>query len=159
MQAICDWIHASIAYRKGSNARTSAVDVYETRGGVCRDFAHMGVVLCRAMNIPARYVFGYLPDAGIDAPDEPMDFHAWFEAYVDGRWRTFDARHNVPRIGRVPIGRGRDAVDVAMATTYGAVRLAGMEVWADEVDERGVARSGLRVGQTLPARRLMEVAR
>ena len=159
VQAICDWVHQHIRYQKGSTASTSAVDVYEARAGVCRDFAHMGVVFCRAMNIPARYVFGYLPDVGIVPPDEPMDFHAWFEAYVDGQWRTFDARHNMPRIGRIPIGRGRDAVDVAMATTYGAARLERMEVWSDEVDVEGTVLSGLNAGTTVRARRLMEAIR
>jgi transglutaminase-like putative cysteine protease len=91
--------------------------------------------MCRALNIPARYVFGYLPDVGIEPPDVPMDFHSWFEAYVGGRWYTFDARHNEPRIGRIPIGRGRDAVDVALLTQYGAARLNNMTVWSDEVSE------------------------
>jgi transglutaminase-like putative cysteine protease len=159
VQAICDWIHEHIRYQKGSTATTSAADVYQARTGVCRDFAHMGVVFCRAMNIPARYVFGYLPDVGIVPPDEPMDFHAWFEAFVDGQWHTFDARHNVPRIGRIPIGRGRDAVDVAMATTYGSARLDRMEVWADEVDAEGQVLSGLNAGQAALPRRLLGIAR
>ena len=85
------------------------------------------------MNIPARYTFGYLPDIGVEPPDTPMDFHAWFEAYVGDRWYAFDARHNIPRIGRIIVGRGRDAVDVAMVTQYGAMRLNTMTVWAEEV--------------------------
>jgi transglutaminase-like putative cysteine protease len=103
--------------------------------GVCRDFALLATALCRALNIPARYTFGYLPDIAVEPPDVPMDFHAWFEAYLGGRWYTFDARHNRPRIGRVVIGRGRDAVDVAMTTHFGLTRLRQMTVWADEMGE------------------------
>jgi transglutaminase-like putative cysteine protease len=136
VQAICDWVHGSIAYEKGSTATTSSFEVYQQRRGVCRDFAHMGVTLCRAMNIPARYVCGYLPDIGVPPDPTPMDFHAWFEAYVGGAWHTFDARHNVPRIGRVLIARGRDAVDTALTTAYRASQFVSMEVWADEVDDR-----------------------
>ena len=133
VQAICDWIHKNISYTSGSSTPlTTAFDVYQQREGICRDFAHMGVTLCRAMNIPARYVFGYFPDIAVIAPDVPMDFHAWFEVFLDGRWRAFDARHNVPRIGRVPIARGRDAVDCAMVTTYGNAMLQSMIVWTDE---------------------------
>jgi transglutaminase-like putative cysteine protease len=134
VQAICDWVHQNIRFKFGSsNPLTTALDVYQRRVGVCRDFAHLAITFCRAMNIPARYVFGYLPDIGVPPPDEKMDFAAWFEAYVDGRWRTFDPRNNIPRIGRIVIGRGRDALDVAMVTTYGRVDLRRMVVWADEV--------------------------
>ena len=139
IQAVCDWIFQNIEYKTGSSGpTTTALDVYQNRVGVCRDFALMGVALCRALNIPARYVFGYLPDIAVEPPDIPMDFHAWFEAYVGGRWYAFDARHNQPRIGRVLIGRGRDAVDVALTTAYGAARLNQMIVWADEIDEHAV---------------------
>jgi transglutaminase-like putative cysteine protease len=131
VQAMCDWLHANIEYRGGSsNPDTTAKDVLEQRAGICRDFAHMGITLCRAMNIPARYVFGYLPDIGVVPPATPMDFHAWFEVWLGGAWRTFDARHNKPRIGRIPIARGRDAVDCAMITTYGPALLQSMIVWA-----------------------------
>jgi len=134
VQAVCDWVHTNIRYETGSSApHLSARDVYASRVGVCRDFALLSVAFCRALNIPARYTFGYLPDIMIDPPDVPMDFHAWFEAYVGGRWYTFDARHNVPRIGRVVIGYGRDAADVALTTSYGALRLVKMTVWSDEV--------------------------
>lgn len=134
IQAIVDWVHSNIRYATGaSGPDVTAMHVLETGVGVCRDFALVSVALCRAMNIPARYTCGYLPDIAIDAPDEPMDFHAWFEAFVGGRWYTFDARHNVPRVGRVVIGRGRDAIDVALSTSYGATRLNKMTVWADEV--------------------------
>jgi transglutaminase-like putative cysteine protease len=134
VQAVCDWVHDHIRFQYGSSTPlTDALDVYERRVGVCRDLAQLGVSFCRALNIPARYVFGYLPDIGVPPPYEKMDFSAWFEAYVDGRWRTFDPRNNTPRIGRVIIGRGRDALDVAMVTTYGQTDLRLMVVWADEV--------------------------
>jgi transglutaminase-like putative cysteine protease len=133
-QAVCDWIHTNITYGKGSTSNTSSWDVYQERRGVCRDFAHMGVTLCRAMNIPARYVCGYLPDIGVEPDPTPMDFHAWFEVFLGGAWRTFDARHNRRRTGRVLIAAGRDAVDVSLATIYGGTRLTRMRVWADEVE-------------------------
>jgi len=136
VQAICDWVHAHVRYETGSSGpATTAADVYRARTGVCRDFALLATALCRAVNIPARYTFGYLPDVAVEPPDVPMDFHAWFEAYLGGRWYTFDARHNRPRIGRVVIGRGRDAVDVALTTHFGATRLREMTVWSDEVVE------------------------
>lgn len=135
VQAICDWVHTNITYGAGSTMHTSGYQAYQQRRGVCRDFAHIAISFCRSLNIPARYVYGYLPDIGVPADLLPMDFHAWFEAYVGGAWYTFDARHNKPRIGRVVIGRGRDAVDVALTTTYGASELANLWVWADQVDE------------------------
>ena len=134
VQAVCDWVHTNVEYKMGSSDPTvTALDVYEKRVGVCRDFGLLAVAFCRALNIPARYTFGYLPDIAVEPPDVAMDFHAWFEAFVGGRWYTFDARHNVPRIGRVVIGYGRDAVDVALSTAYGATTLKKMTVWADEV--------------------------
>lgn len=136
VQAICDWVHKNIRFQYGtSNTLTTAVDVYERRVGVCRDFTHLAVTFCRALNIPARYVFGYLPDIDVPPSDVPMDFSAWMEVYLAGRWWTFDPRNNdtMPRIGRVLIGRGRDALDVAMVTTYGSPRLERMTVWADQV--------------------------
>ncbi len=133
VQAVSDWVHDNVRFQPGaSTPLTTAVDVWESRTGVCRDFAHLGVTLCRSLNIPARYVFGYLPDIGVPPPDEPMDFCAWFEAWLGDRWWTFDPRNNVPRTGRVVIGRGRDALDVAMVTSYGAAVLEAMTVWADE---------------------------
>lgn len=134
VQAVCDWIYEQIEYGPGSTSATDALEVYEARRGVCRDFAHLGVTLCRALNIPARYVCGYLPDIGVEPAPTPMDFHAWFEAWLDGAWRTFDARHNRPRIGRVVIATGRDAVDGAWATVFGSATLGRLRVWADEVD-------------------------
>ena len=132
--AVCDWVHENVQFQPGaSNALTSALDVWDSRTGVCRDFAHLGLTLCRSLNIPARYVFGYLPDIGVSPPYDPMDFCAWIEVYLEHRWWTFDPRNNVPRAGRVVIGRGRDALDVAMVTSYGAPILQSMTVWADEV--------------------------
>lgn len=135
VQAVCDWLHTNIAYAKGSTSNTSSYEAYKEGRGVCRDFAHLGVSFCRALNFPARYVCGYLPDINVEPDPTPMDFHAWFEVYLDGAWRTFDARHNRRRTGRVLIAYGRDAVDVAFATGYGNARLMNLTVWADEVDE------------------------
>lgn len=136
VQAICDWAHQNIEYGYGnSTSTTSGYDAYQQRRGVCRDFAHIAVMFCRAMNIPARYACGYLPDIAVPYNPTPMDFHAWFEAYLDGAWRTYDARHNTPRIGRVLIARGRDAVDAAFLTSYGPSTLTSLLVWADEVDD------------------------
>jgi transglutaminase-like putative cysteine protease len=134
VQAVCDWIHTNVAYGGQSDSRTTGYESYNECVGVCRDFAHIGVMFCRALNIPARYVCGYLPEIGVAPVPGPMDFHAWFEAYLGGGWRTFDARHNVPRIGRVVVARGRDAVDTAFLTTYGDSRLAGLTVWAEAAD-------------------------
>lgn len=135
MQAVCDWLHSNVVYSKGSNSSTTAWDAYQARKGVCRDFAHLGVSFSRALNFPARYVCGYLPDINVPFDPTPMDFHAWFEVFIDGAWRTFDARHNYPRVGRVLIARGRDAVDVAFATIYGSSRLESIKIWADQVKE------------------------
>jgi transglutaminase-like putative cysteine protease len=133
VQAICDWVHTSVSFMHGSVGLADALEVYLQRRGVCRDFAHLAVTFCRAMNIPARYGFGYLGDIGIPPMDSAMDFHAWFEVFLGGRWYTFDCRHNTPRIGRIFIGKGRDATDVAMLTTFGSPYLERMTVWADEV--------------------------
>ena len=140
VQAICDWVHTQIRFETGaSTTATTARDVYESRTGVCRDFALLAVAFCRALNIPARYGFGYLPDVDVEPPDVPMDFHSWFEAYLGGAWYLFDARHNEPRIGRVIVGRGRDAVDVALSTSYGSTTLTRFHVWADEVQADAAA--------------------
>ncbi|TSA87160.1 transglutaminase family protein [Deinococcus detaillensis] len=133
VQAISDHLYGSCMYGVGSNSTTTAQQAYASGKAVCRDFAHMGVAFCRALNIPARYACGYLGDIGIPPDGVPMDFHAWFEAYLGGQWRTFDARHNKPRIGRILIATGRDAADVAFTTTFGAARLTQMTVWADQV--------------------------
>jgi transglutaminase-like putative cysteine protease len=134
VQAICDYVneHLTFGYQHASATRT-ALEGYNERRGVCRDFAHLAVTLCRCMNIPARYCTGYLGDIGIPPAPEPMDFSAWFEAYLGGRWYTFDARHNKPRIGRVVMARGRDATDVALSTIFGPTALTGFTVITDEV--------------------------
>ena len=133
MQAICDFVHFQIrfGYCYARDDRT-AYDAFNERVGVCRDFAHLAVALCRCMNM-ARYCTGYLGDIGALPPYGPMDFAAWFEAYLGGRWYTFDARNNVPRIGRVLIAKGRDAIDVAITTTFGPNTLVSFKVWTDEV--------------------------
>ena len=134
VQAICDYVYQRIAfgYEHADPTRT-AWSGHTERRGVCRDFAHLAVTLCRCMNIPARYCTGYLGDIGVPAGDTPMDFSAWFEAYLGGHWHTFDARHNQPRIGRILMGRGRDATDVAIATTFGPCTLSGFAVTTDEI--------------------------
>jgi transglutaminase-like putative cysteine protease len=134
VQAICDFVHGHITFGY-SHARPTktAWDAYQERAGVCRDFAHLAVAFCRCMNIPARYCTGYLGDIGVPASNAPMDFSGWFEAFLDGRWYTFDARHNTPRIGRILIARGRDAADVAISTAFGANTLKTFRVWTDEV--------------------------
>lgn len=132
VQAIVDYVHRELRFVPGaSNPWTTAADAYRARQGVCRDFAHLAITFCRALNIPARYVFGYIPHIGVAPPPEPMDFAAWFEAYLEGRWHTFDARNNTPRIGRVVVGRGRDAIDVALITSFGPLSLTGFEVCAN----------------------------
>ncbi|MGO1075302.1 transglutaminase-like domain-containing protein [Inquilinus sp. CA228] len=134
VQAICDFVHGHVRFGYDHARPTkSAWDVHQERAGVCRDFAHLAVTLCRCMNIPARYCTGYLGDIGMPADSAPMDFSAWFEAYLGGRWYTFDARHNRPRIGRVLMARGRDAADVALSNGFGTTTLAGFKVRADEI--------------------------
>ena len=134
VQAICDYAHRRIRfdYQKARPTKT-AWDAYMEQEGVCRDYAHLAVALCRCMNIPARYCTGYLGDIGVPPVDAPMDFAGWFEAYLGGQWYTFDARNNVPRIGRVLMGRGRDATDVALSTVFGPNTLAEFSVTTDEV--------------------------
>src|SRR5580698_10149413 len=120
VQAICDFVHRHITFGyEFARPTKTAADAYRERKGVCRDFAHLAVALCRAVNIPARYCTGYISDVGTPQPWSPMDFAAWFEAYLGGEWQTFDARNNAPRIGRVLMALGRDAADVALTTTFG----------------------------------------
>ena len=131
VQAIVDYVHEHLEWVEGaSNPWTTAVDAYRAGQGVCRDFAHLAITFCRALNIPSRYVFGYIPNIGVPEPPEAMDFAAWFEVWLDGAWHTFDARNNVPRTGRVVVGRGRDAVDVALITSFGPLNLTYFEVRA-----------------------------
>lgn len=134
VQAVSDWVHDNIRYEVGaSTPLTTASDVWAARAGVCRDLTQLMITLCRALNVPARYVAGYLPDIAVTPPGLPMDFCSWLEVWLDGRWWTFDPRNNEPRTGRVVIARGRDALDAALVTTWGAAELTLMEVWADEV--------------------------
>ena len=133
-QAICNWVHNNVTfgYQHARNTRT-AFEVHRERVGVCRDFTHLAITFCRAMNIPARYATGYLGDIGVPAVPCPMDFSAWFEVYLGGRWWTMDARHNTPRIGRVLMARGRDATDVALTTAFGVANLRQFKVWTDQI--------------------------
>ena len=138
VQAICDFVHNHIVFNYADARPTrTAWEAFNERRGVCRDYAHLAVALCRCMNIPARYCTGYLGDIGVPPPYGPMDFAGWFEAYLGGAWHTFDPRNNVPRIGRVLIARGRDATDVAISTTFGQNTLSGFRVWTDELDANG----------------------
>jgi transglutaminase-like putative cysteine protease len=134
VQAICDFVHNHIkfGYPYARDDRTAS-DAHRERVGVCRDFAHLAVTLCRCMNIPARYCTGYLGDIGVPPDAVPMDFSAWFEAFLGGRWLTFDARHNRPRIGRILIARGRDAADVAISTSFGSTKLTRFNVVTEGV--------------------------
>jgi transglutaminase-like putative cysteine protease len=136
VQAICDYAKNRIAfdYMKANPQRTAWGANHE-QVGVCRDYAHLAVAFCRCMNIPARYCTGYLGDIGVPPDPNPMDFSAWFEAFLDGRWYTFDARNNTPRIGRILMARGRDATDVAITTSFGPNTLAGFKVVTDEVKD------------------------
>jgi transglutaminase-like putative cysteine protease len=139
VQAVCDYVHAHLTfdYLQARNTRT-AFEAYQEGVGVCRDFTHLAITFCRCLNIPARYCTGYLGDIGVPAVPDPMDFSAWFEAYLGDRWYTFDARHNVARVGRVLMARGRDAADVALSTSFGMSRLDRFKVWCDEVGPEAV---------------------
>src|SRR5579863_9791692 len=136
VRAICDWVHRNVTfgYKFASSTRT-ALGVYTERIGVCRDFQHLAITFCRALNIPARYATGYLGDIGVPPADCPMDFSAWFEVYLGDRWWTLDARHNTPRIGRVLMATGRDATDCAITTSFGQTSLTKFVVVTDEVEE------------------------
>jgi len=134
VQAICDFVHNHLAFNyQLARATRSAADAFQERLGVCRDYAHLAIAFCRCMNIPARYCTGYLSDIGTPLPFPPGDFAAWFEAWIGGRWHMFDPRNNVPRVGRVLMARGRDASDVAIATTFGPNTLESFQVWTDEL--------------------------
>jgi transglutaminase-like putative cysteine protease len=136
VQAICDWVNQKVTFGYSfARSTKTALNVYTERMGVCRDFQHLAITFCRCLNIPARYATGYLGDIGVPPPYTPMDFSAWFEAYLEDRWWTFDARHNHPRIGRVLMATGRDAADVAITTSFGTSRLTNFTVITDEVVE------------------------
>ena len=143
VRAICTFVHQHIAFGyEHARATRTAMEAYQERRGVCRDFVHLAVAFCRALNIPARYCTGYLSDVGTPPPYPPGDFAAWFEAFLEGQWYTFEPRHNVPRIGRVLLARGRDAADVAITTTFGPNILRAFRVWAEEVDRAASGADG-----------------
>ena len=134
VQAICNFVHDRIAFSYEYACPTmTSFEVYNEGKGVCRDYAHLAITFCRCMNIPARYCTGYLGDIGMPPPYGPMDFAGWFEAYLGGQWYTFDARNNMPRIGRVLIAQGRDAADVPITHTFGPNTLVSFKVWTDQL--------------------------
>ncbi len=136
VQAICNWVNAKVAFGYSyARSTKTALDVFTERQGVCRDFQHLAITFCRALGIPARYAAGYLGDIGIPPAPFPMDFSAWFEVYLENQWWAFDARHNVPRIGRILMATGRDAADVAFFTSFGTANLKSFLVISDEVNE------------------------
>ena len=134
VQAINDYVHENVTfgYEHAHHMKT-AHDVYGQRRGVCRDFAHLALTFCRCMGIPARYCTGYLGDIGVPPEPEPMDFSGWYQVYLSDQWYTFDARHNIPRIGRILMATGRDAADVALSTSFGRMELKKFVVVSDEV--------------------------
>jgi transglutaminase-like putative cysteine protease len=133
VQAICDFVHDHIVFGyEHSRPTRTAYEAYVERRGVCRDYAHLGVAFCRCLNIPTRYCTGYITDIGLPPPYAPMDFSAWMEVYLGGRWHAFDPRNNAPRVGRILIAHGRDAADVPLTHSFGPNVLSGFRVWADE---------------------------
>jgi transglutaminase-like putative cysteine protease len=135
VQAICDFVHRHLTFGYPyARATRTALEAFNERVGVCRDYTHLAITFCRCMNIPARYCTGYLGDIGVPASPDPMDFCAWFEAYLGGHWHTFDPRNNMPRIGRILIARGRDAADVPISNAFGPNVLKSFRVWTDEVN-------------------------
>ncbi len=136
VQLICDFVHTQVDFGyKFSRPTRTASETYAEGRGVCRDFAHLAIAFCRAMNIPARYCMGYISDIGLPPPYEPMDLAAWMEVYLDDRWYTFDPRNNAARVGRILIARGRDAADVPLTYTFGPNQLTGFKVWTDELTD------------------------
>ncbi len=134
VQAICDFVHGHVRFGyQHARVTKTALETYSERRGVCRDFTHLAIAFCRCMNIPARYCTGYLGDIGVPVSPDPMDFSAWMEVYLGGRWHAFDPRNNRPRIGRVLIAQGRDAADVPLSNAFGLNVLKGFRVWTDEV--------------------------
>jgi transglutaminase-like putative cysteine protease len=133
VQAVCDFVHQHLTFGYAfARSTKTAFEAFNERQGVCRDFAHLAIALCRCLGIPARYATGYLGDIGVPVDPSPMDFSAWFEVYLSGTWFTFDARHNLPRIGRVVMAYGRDAADTALTTSFGPTELQHFEVWSKE---------------------------
>jgi len=140
VQAICDFVNRHIAFGyESARATRTAYEAYAERVGVCRDFAHLAVAFCRCMNIPARYCNGYLGDIGVPPDPAPMDFNAWFDVFLGGKWLTFDARHNMPRIGRILIARGRDAADIPLVNSFGPHVLKSFRVWTEEASSVATA--------------------
>ncbi|SDD70246.1 Transglutaminase-like enzyme, putative cysteine protease [Paracoccus isoporae] len=138
VQAIMDWVHNHITFNyQDADATRTAKDAFDQGKGVCRDFAHLAIAMCRALNIPARYVNAHLGDFGVPVPPDPMDYAASVQVYLSGRWWNFDPRNNSRRIGRIPVGYGRDATDVALISSFGAHRLLNFTVITEEVDEAG----------------------
>jgi transglutaminase-like putative cysteine protease len=145
VQAICDFVHSHIRFDyQMARANRTALDAFKERVGVCRDFTHLAITLCRCLNIPARYVTGYLGDIGVPPLPDPMDFSAWFEVYLGGRWYSFDARHNQRRIGRIVIGRGRDAVDVPITMVFGSHQLEKFSVVTEALKLNDNVNRGMR---------------
>jgi transglutaminase-like putative cysteine protease len=139
VQAICDWVHKEVEFGyHHARATKTAFETYKEKRGVCRDITHLAVTFCRAMNIPARYATGYLGDIGVPINPSPMDFSACFQAYLGGRWHTFDARHNERRVGWVLLATGRDAADCAITTSFGPHILEKFLVWTDEVQSEAI---------------------
>lgn len=155
VQAIVDYVHNRLSFSYGyARSTRTAAQAHEEQVGVCRDFAHLAITLCRCMNIPARYVNGFLGDIGVPQDPAPMDFSAWMEVFLDGRWYTFDARHNKPRIGRIVIARGRDATDVPLLHSFGPHRLSTFKVWTYEQDSHPVRAPIQGMDRTMTARML-----
>lgn len=152
VEAIVNYVHDRMAFGYGyARSTRTAAQAHEERVGVCRDFAHLAITLCRCLNIPARYVNGYLGDIGVPEDPAPMDFSAWFEVFIQGKWYAYDARHNMPRIGRVVIARGRDATDVPLLHTFGEHRLRTFKVWTYEQERYPARPPGRGIDRTVPA--------
>lgn len=144
VQAIADYVHAHLAFGyEHARATRTAFEAHEEGIGVCRDFAHLMITFCRCLNIPARYVNGYLGDIGVPPDPAPMDYSAWVEVFIANRWYTFDARHNEPRIGRIVVARGRDAADVPLINSFGQHTLKAFSVVTEEVEEPMVVAAGI----------------
>ena len=155
VQAIVDYVHNRLSFGYGyARSTRTAAQAHEEQVGVCRDFAHLAITLCRCMNIPARYVNGYLGDIGVPEDPAPMDFSAWIEVFLDGRWYTFDPRHNIPRTGRVVIARGRDATDVPLLHSFGPHRLSMFKVWTYEQESHPAQPPRRGVDRTVNAQML-----
>jgi len=142
VQAICDYVHDRLLFSYGyAQAMRTALEAHEDRLGVNRDYAHLAVTLCRCMNMPARYVNGYMADLGMPETPAPMDFNAWFEVFLGGRWYTFDAKNNARRAGRIPVARGRDAADIPLIQTFGKHQLTAFTIWTLVEPDSGLSRS------------------